>query len=93
MYNTTVYGFTYNDDASPPAFVDMILYNSLTDEITVHKVLKPLIGSNLTVETSYRKRVTKYTPLIEDFANKVGLYTVSHEVSDGFFDIYMAGTV
>jgi len=68
------------------------LYNSLTDEITVHKVLKPT-GSDLTVETSFRKPVKKDTRLIEDLTNGVGLYTYPHEVSDGFFDIYIAGTV
>ena len=90
MYNTTVYGFTYNEDAMLPGFVDMILYNNITDELSVHKILP---DSNMTLETSYRKTVKKDTRLIEDLANGVGVYTTYHEVADGYFDIYIAATV
>ena len=90
MYNTTVYGFTYNEDATVPGFIDMILYNAITDELTVHKILP---DSNMTVETSYRKPVKKDTRLIEDLAHGNGVFTTFHEVADGFYDIYIAATV
>jgi hypothetical protein len=90
MYNTTVYGFTYNEDSTVPGFVDIILYNNITDELSVHKILP---DSNMTVETSYRKTVKKDTRLIEDLANGVGVHTAYHEVADGYFDIYIAATV
>ena len=90
MYNTTVYGFTYNKDSTVPGLVDMILYNNITDELSVHKILP---DSNMTVETSYRKTVKKDTRLIEDLANGVGVHTTYHEVADGYFDIYIAATV
>jgi hypothetical protein len=90
MYNTSVYGFTYNEDATVPGFVDVIMYNNVTDELSVHKIIP---GANMTVETSYRKAVKKDTRLIEDLANGVGVYTTYHEVADGFFDIYIGGTV
>jgi hypothetical protein len=90
MYNTSVYGFTYNEDATVPGFVDVIMYNNVTDELSVHKIIS---GANMTLENSYRKAVKKETRLIEDLANGVGVYTTYHEVADGFFDIYIGGTV
>ena len=88
MYNSTVYGITYNEDAAVPAFVDVIIYDQIKDDLNIHKII-----STKTLETSYKKSIHKETPLIEDLNNGVGIYFKSYEISDGFFDLYIGGTV
>lgn len=100
MYNTTIIGFTYtasnpinqNTPNLNPDFVDLVIYDRISDEIRVLKNSFNNVTGSLSL-ASY-KTIAKESKVIEDLPNGVGAFMASTAAStSGYFDIYVAATV
>ena len=78
--------------------MNVISLNRTSNELVVHKVkYDPLVSPSLTF--AYNKTVKKDSLLVENLKQGIGVFVHSNklpstsETDDGFFDIFIAGTV
>jgi hypothetical protein len=95
LYNSTLYGFTY-DDSNPVgtgSYTDLLIYDSANDNIQVRKIQR----TNSSVERAFYKTVAKDTKIVENLRNGVGVYSIWTKNEEpellGYYDIYIAATV
>jgi hypothetical protein len=95
LYNSTLYGFTY-DDSNPVgmgSYTDLLIYDSANYNLQVRKIQR----TNSSIERAFYKTVAKDTKIVEDLKNGVGVYSIWTKNEEpellGYYDIYIAATL